>query len=126
MTLRITRRFDQHYACPTCSRERLDANTELDDRTWTCQRCHQPVHIKMADPAGNHYLVERHLPRQLTVGDRIVYLHDYNRLGVGELKASSTSTYKEKSWLLVVQDFGHRLVNPDHYVNCIPSTIASA
>lgn len=119
MTLRITPRFDQHYACPTCSRERLDANTELNDRTWTCVRCHQPVHIKMADPAGNHYLVERRLSRHLAVGDRIVYLLDYHRLGIGVLKASSPSTYKEKRWLLVVQDFGHQLVNPDHYVNRI-------
>lgn len=123
MTLRLTRRFDQHYACVVCKRLQLDGNIDVDHRSWTCVACHHPISITLADPAGNRYQVERHPARHLAVGDQIVYLQRHDLLAVGELTASSLSTYKEKRWFLTVKGFGYQLVDPDHYFNRIPRLI---
>ncbi|MFG3454567.1 MULTISPECIES: hypothetical protein [Stutzerimonas] len=111
--------FDQSYSCSTCRATDLNREDDLDDRVWTCNTCGEPVLIDLADDKGNAYTVVRTLAKELRVGQYIV--EDYTLShGVMRVLASNKAMGKGNKWYLALEGVGHRKVDPDDYVNCIP------
>ncbi|NNJ16766.1 hypothetical protein CSV86_016930 [Pseudomonas putida CSV86] len=71
---------DQAYRCTTCDLQDLDRHTDLNDKTWTCNACGNPVLIDLADDKGNTHTVERRQAQHLTDNDRVVLDHDLSLL----------------------------------------------
>jgi hypothetical protein len=120
-TPRLTTQFDQSYRCTTCDSDNLDPDTDLDQDTWTCSTCHQPVLVRMDDESGlPAFLVERVPARALIAGERVlVETEDGHRRAYrsAEVKASSPATHARGRWHLALEQQTAERVDPDRYYN---------
>lgn len=119
MTFPISTAFDRHYSCSACGTTDLDRDSDLNDRTWTCNTCGHPVHILLKNDAGHSHLVERHQASQLQAGDYIIQEHGLSH-GAVRILASNEAMGKGKKWYLALEGVGHERVEPDRYYNRIP------
>jgi len=123
-TLPIATGFDQHYTCvnESCTQyttTELNREHHLDDRTWTCNACGEPVMVTMVDDTGKTYRIVRSQAQHLKRGDLIYQEHDLQG-GVLQVLGSSQAYGKGKHWYLGLQGFGGLTVEPDRYFNRIP------
>lgn len=114
--LRIATGFDHSYSCPTCGTQDLDRFDDLDDRTWTCNICTEPVRVELKNSAGQSLYVRRVPAKDLVPGDSIYQEHDIDS-GSIEVLASSKATVKGNFWHLALKGIGSERVHPDRYYN---------
>jgi hypothetical protein len=119
MPLGISTGFDQRYDCNICDITSLDRYDDLDDRTWTCNGCKNPVLIHLADDDGNSGVVMRCQAQHLNRGDYIYQEHDLKG-GILQVLGSSQALGKGNKWYLGLQGFGGLTVEADRYFNRIP------
>lgn len=110
--------FDQGYRCTTCDLQDLDRHTDLDDKTWTCNACGNPVLIDLADDKGNTHTVERCQAQALSRDDYVVLEHDLSLFC--RVLASNSALGKGDLWYLALEGFGTNKPEPDRYYNRIP------
>lgn len=110
--------FDQGYRCTTCDLQDLDRHTDLDDKTWTCNACGNPVLIDLADDQGHTHTIERRQAQHLTDNDRVVLDHDLSQLS--DVYASNAATGKGPGWYIALQGQRGDKVEPDRYYNRLP------
>lgn len=121
-TPRIATGNDLSYTCTNdaCEFDVLDRDSNLDDHTWTCTACGEPVLIEMDDRAGGSTHVRRYQAQEVEAG-QMVYLD--NDLSASYLvKGSSPGTGKKnggKVMLGLAKLTGVYFV-PDQYFNCVP------
>ena len=110
--------FDKHYWCNTCDTQNLERHTDLDDKTWTCITCGDPIKIDLADAKGNSFTVERHQAQTLTRDDYVVLEHDLSLLC--RVLASNPAMGRGELWYLALEGYGANKAEPDRYYNRIP------
>lgn len=121
-TPRIPTGFDVSYTCTNavCEWDVLDRETELDDSTWTCKACDEPVLIEMDDRAGNKIDVRRYQAQHVEKGQMVYMAHDLKTAYF--VKGSTPGMGKKYGGqvMLGLADFRGVYFMPDEYVNCVP------
>ena len=114
MTFRLPRVLDQHYTCPA-GHTYPDHPIDLDDRTWSCRTCRQPVHVTVLDRAGHRFVIERRLARELTENDQVVYWTGVG-LTAGAVLCSQLPRGKATGWYLAVEGCRGEPIDPGQYI----------
>jgi hypothetical protein len=123
-TPRIATGFDQSYRCKNEDCENhvldvLDAKTQLDERTWTCEECGEPVLIEMTDGGGRTVYVYRCEAQDVVKSDMLYLDHDISHAyRVLESKKGEGKTNGSK-WRLALEKYTALHLAPDQYVNRI-------
>ena len=118
---RLATGFDQSYTCKNqdCENHALDAETQLDERTWTCEECGEPVLIEMTDGGGRTVYVTRCEARDVVKGNMLYLDHDISHAyRVLESKKGEGKTNGSK-WRLALEKYTALYFAPDQYVNRI-------
>ncbi|MCY1305775.1 hypothetical protein [Pseudomonas delhiensis] len=111
--------YDVSYSCTHCKTDNLNRFEDLNDRTWTCKTCDEPVLVELEGNDGNKHYVRRCTAKELEVGDFIYLDHDVDA-GAIRVLASSKATVKGNFWHLALEGVGSERVHPDRYYNRIP------
>ncbi|MBT9239289.1 hypothetical protein KKQ11_26045 [Pseudomonas sp. MG-2] len=111
--------YDVSYSCTHCETDDLDRFEDLNDRTWTCKTCDEPVLVELENSGGDKHYVRRCPARELQSGDFIYLDHDVDA-GAIRVLASSKATVKGNFWHLALEGIGSERVHPDRYYNRIP------
>lgn len=112
----LSTNWDQRYDCDTCKLYELDLDDDINEKTWTCKACDEPVLITMEDDEGQ-YLVRRIPANQLKKND---WIYDGNNLGRSvRINDSSKAQIKNGDWYLALKDIGKRFVESNRYYNRI-------
>lgn len=111
--------FDHSYSCTHCETENLDRFEDLDDRTWTCKTCGEPVLVELENSDGDKHYVRRCPANELEAGDYIYQEHDVDA-GAIRVMASSKATVKGNFWHLALEGIGSARVHPERYYNRVP------
>lgn len=110
--------FDRRYDCLTCESADLGLFADLDNRTWTCRVCGQPVQILVQGKDGHSFLVERHPARTLQPNDYVALEQDPSK--IHRVLTSAPAMGKGKLWYITLEGHSGQRVEPERYYNRIP------
>lgn len=121
-TPRISTGFDKSYKCTNreCEHDILDPDIELDNDTWTCKACDEPVLITLTNSSGRTVYVTRCQAREVVKNNSIYLEYDISNprrvlgthLGTGKINGGKV--------MLGLQGHGGVYFVLDEYVNLIP------
>lgn len=123
-TPRLSSGFDVNYTCTNgvckLTGRALNPATELDDTTWTCKGCEDPVLIEMDDRAGRKVDVRRYQAQHVEKGQMVYLGHDLKAAYF--VKGSSPGEGEKNAGkvMLGLANLTGVYFMPDEYVNCVP------
>jgi hypothetical protein len=120
-TPRIATGFDKGYTCNNddCECDVLDRDTDMDDHTWTCNACGEPVLVEMANDAGRTAYVRRCHAQDVEEGSMIYLEHDMGRAYRVLGSRKGTGKTNGDKWMLGLEEHKGLYFEPDRYINCL-------
>lgn len=123
-TPRIATGFDVNYTCTNNScnwtGRVLNPASELDNKTWTCTGCGDPVLIEMDDRAGHKVDVRRYQAQYVEAG-QMVYLHNDLKTAYFVKGSSPATSLKYAGQVMLgLANLAGVYFMQDEYVNCVP------